>query len=100
MQNSERAWHQYNYDQVEDEFVENPTGVETGNITGNRVFVTTEIDGTKRFRVEIDGFGDVIGAMNRLIKRLVPTFIFPNTQKPPYRLDDDFLPKEKYYDAS
>ena len=67
---------QFNYDLKQNEFVENPSGVELGDITGNRVFVDGEGSST-RFRVEIDDFGSVIGALNRLIKRMNPHFIFP-----------------------
>ena len=71
---------QYNYDQAQDEFVENASGVEEGSITGNRVFVTKDdFDGTLRFRVEIDDFGNVLASFNRLTQRLIPTFKFPNT---------------------
>lgn len=71
---------QYNYDMTRDEFVENPTGEETGDITGNRVFVFYE-DDKPRFRVEIDDFGHVLAALNRLVQKIVPTFVFPVTNK-------------------
>jgi hypothetical protein len=67
----------FNYDMSKDEFVE---GVEEkGNVTGNRVIVTKEGE-LLRFRIEIDAFGDVVDAMNRLILRLQPGFKFPRTQ--------------------
>lgn len=73
---------QYNYDQTTDEFIENPTGDESGNVTGNRVFVSYE-DGIPdefnppRFKVEIDDFGCVLAAFNRLVQKITPTFVFP-----------------------
>lgn len=67
---------QFNYNSLYGEFFYNPSGGETGDITGNRVFVDGEGPLT-RFRVEIDDFGSVIGALNRLIKRINPHFIFP-----------------------
>ena len=69
---------QYNYDQDADEFFENPSGNETGSITGNRVWITSE--NPLRFRIEIDDFGYVIAAFNRLVQRQTPTFIFPVTK--------------------
>jgi hypothetical protein len=70
---------QYNYDMRRNEFVPCTPSQETGNITGNRVFVTKE-DELLRFRIEIDAFGDVVDAMNRLILRLEPGFRFPSSQ--------------------
>lgn len=65
---------QFNFDMKTGEFVENPSGKETGDdITGNRVFVTGSGPET-RFRVEVDDFGCVMAAVNRLIRRFIPTF--------------------------
>jgi hypothetical protein len=71
---------QFNYDMKRGEFVENPTGEESGNITGNRVFVQGE-GSSLRFQVEINALGNVIGALNRLIKSINPDFIFPQKNK-------------------
>jgi len=68
---------QYNYDQSADEFVENPTGEETWNITGNRVFVSNPHGDGYKFKVEIDDFGDVLAALDRLVMKFIPTFVFP-----------------------
>ncbi len=77
---------QYNYNQNLDEFVENPSGEETGETTGNRVFVSEEDededeDGTLRFNVQIDDLPHVLAALNRLVQKLIPTFVFPSTAK-------------------
>lgn len=85
---------QYNYDQNTDEFVLNVTGKESGDITGNRVFVSYEMD-TPRFKVEIDDFGNVIAAFNRLIKKFIPTFVFPCSQSE----DDEFIENIKKLSA-
>ena len=81
---------QYNYDASKDEFVENPSGAETGNITGNRIVVLNEGSPAQpdlRFRVQIDDFGNVLAAANRLVQRLVPTFVFPTTQPDEFTAD-------------
>jgi hypothetical protein len=64
---------QYNFNQNTQEFEPNPTGEETGNVTGNRVFVTGKGAET-RFHVEIDDFGHCIAALNRLVLKFIPTF--------------------------
>ena len=79
---------QYNYDQSTMEFVANPTGEETGNITGNRVFVTGKGAET-RFKIEIDDFGHVVGALNRLIQQFIPTFQFPPNPSQTTSVKDD-----------
>lgn len=73
---------QYNYNSDLDEFVENPSGKETDqDITGNRAWIVTEtLAGVPRFKVEIDDFGCVIAAFNRLVQRLIPTFRFPESK--------------------
>lgn len=81
MAKNKRGTVQYNYDLESGEFVENYSGYESGNLTGNRVFITNEGDDQIRYNIEIDAFGDVVGALNRLIQRLSPTFIFPKTRK-------------------
>lgn len=68
---------QFNYDMVSDEFIENLTGVEEGDITGNRVFITFSHGQSPRYKIEIDDFGCVISALNRLVKKIQPNFIFP-----------------------
>jgi len=71
----------FNYDQDQDEFVPNPLGLESGNLTGNRVFLAPEDDqGTIRFTVEINDFGHVIAALNRLVQKVIPKFVFPETK--------------------
>ena len=70
---------QYNYNMHTDEFEPKPDHLspeewETGNITGNRVFVTKEAELGPRFRVDIDDFGSVVAAMNRLVRWCIPTF--------------------------
>jgi len=72
---------QYNYDMKLGEFVANPSGVESGNITGNRVFVDGEGSSSARFKIEIDDFGSVICALNRFIKVINPDFIFTQKNK-------------------
>lgn len=68
----------YSYDPVRDEFV---IGAE---VTGNRVYVTREdAEGTLRFRVEVDDLPHVLGALNRLVQKLIPTFRFPVTADNP-----------------
>ena len=43
--------------------------------TGNEIAVTTEdIDGLTRYRIEIDGFGDLLAAAIRLIEKITPGF--------------------------
>ena len=54
--------------------LKNPSGIETGSITGNRVFVTGTGAET-RFRVEIDDFGHMIAALNRLVRKHLSTFL-------------------------
>lgn len=71
---------QYNFVQGKDEFVVNPSGEEHGDITGNRVFVTGKGSDT-RFNIQIDDFGDVLAALNRLIVKFIPTFVFPKTKE-------------------
>lgn len=71
---------QYNYNQASGKFVANPSGIEKGNVTGNRVFVSKEGE-LLRFKIEIDDFGCVIGALNELVQKLAPTFKFPRTRK-------------------
>ncbi len=46
---------------------------------GNQVTVTM-VDDLPRFKVEIDDFGCVMGALCRLIQNIVPTFQFPETK--------------------
>jgi hypothetical protein len=48
---------------------------------GNRVIVNMDGD-LPRFKVEIDDFGCVMGALCRLVQRIVPTFQFPEVEKP------------------
>lgn len=78
MRKSKSRTVQYNYNMASGEFIENRSGKESGDVTGNRIFITDEGDGQTRYRIEIDAFGDVVGAMNRLIQRLSPLFIFPS----------------------
>jgi len=77
---------QYNYDAASDEFVDYCARLlgsreEIDNLTGNRVHVIPgdHPSDPMRYKVEIDDFGYVIAAFNRLMQRLVPTFIFPET---------------------
>lgn len=76
------------YNQKHSEFVESEG---TGEYdTGNSVSVTEVQDRplgeigspSLRFKIEIVDFGDVVGALDRLMQRLIPTFVFPETRKP------------------
>ena len=65
----------YHYDETVDEFV--PGEADGGNT------VTVTVSGetvTPRFAVQIDDFGYVLAAFNRLVVRHVPTFEFPAVQ--------------------
>lgn len=73
----------YNYHQEQDEFCECPDESVSDFFTGNMVVVTTDEEGTIRFRVEIDAYGDVLAAFNRLVQKLIPTFVFPVTKVVP-----------------
>jgi hypothetical protein len=67
----------YIFDPKQDEFVEVVDFAELPG-GGNTVEVTDEDDeGTKRFKVEIDDLGHVIGALNRLVVKFYPNFKFP-----------------------
>lgn len=66
------------YDQKTDEFIQVSETQEEP--TGNRVFIS----GTSpeiRFKVEIDDFGHVLAALNRLVLQFIPTFKWPTQQE-------------------
>lgn len=62
------------YDEKQDEFIE----VSAGDFesAGNRVIVSGKFP-ELRFKIEIDDFGYVLAAFNRLVKKLVPGFVWP-----------------------
>jgi hypothetical protein len=68
----------FNFNNKTMEFEEKPSGMslenwETGDISGNRVFVTG-MGAETRFRVDINDCGHVIAAFNRLVRKFIPTF--------------------------
>jgi hypothetical protein len=69
---SDRIGKRFYYDEDVDEFVE---GTED---SGNVIVITSNyIDGLSRYRVEIDDYGYMVAAVNRLIARETPGFAFP-----------------------
>lgn len=87
----------FNYDLKWGEFVANPSGVESGTITGNRVFVSGEGSSAK-FKIEINDGGNVMGALSRLIKSINPDFIFPEQKEEKIELTK--LEKQRYIEAN
>ena len=79
----------YFYNEHADEFVESD-GTGDGDIN-NKVTITRQVDGTMRYKIEIDEFGYCVAAMNRLIQRITPTFIFPLSSNGLYQVGDGLL---------
>lgn len=66
------------YDQKRDEFVEVSPGQDEP--TGNRVVITGKTPNV-RFNVQINGFGHVLAAFNRLVLKYIPTFQWPENKQ-------------------
>ena len=70
----------FEYDVETDEFV----AAKIPEENGNRVTVTMEDELGPRFHVEIADFGHVLAALNRLVLRFTPTFVFPERKMNSY----------------
>ena len=60
------------YDEKTDEFIpeyEFPNAKRRDDASGNSVTISIDVDGLVRYGISVDGLGDLIAAVNRLIYR-------------------------------